>query len=490
MLPADPARPVKLDIACRRIRNRVDGDVARKRRDRTRPQVAAPWRPHRSAGRWRALRTGFCRRRRRFGGGNFALPLPPACGVGRGVSRLCRWRGLGSSAAQVCRSAASASSQPARGVGAIRTEVVDGTSRPSSSVAIQASRRAPSSLGSSVKSETKRAARIRLDRRNFGPVDPQRHGATPPRRCLRSLHRPRARRARHRNSGACAAGRVRQRRRDVAVRPLRRSGCCGSGFRSEPCCSRLGRRGLVLVCRRFSVTQACFGWRFRLRCAAARGAGGWEAVLVRRGLNARTTASRRRQAAAMTRQTTAPAATVAAAPPPSIRARSPVPMSFHAVMRATPAASLPGLFPPVLVLATETPISSRNATRFRIALPMTPLRSICVFCGSRPGVHPAYAEDARALGRLIAQEGWRLVYGAGDVGLMGETARAAQQAGAQHARRDPDAPDGAREGQARPDDLDRHRGHARTKEGHVHELGRDRGAARGARARWTSSSRF
>ncbi len=61
---------------------------------------------------------------------------------------------------------------------------------------------------------------------------------------------------------------------------------------------------------------------------------------------------------------------------------------------------------------------------------MTPLRSICVFCGSRPGVHPAYAEDARALGRLIAAEGWRLVYGAGDVGLMGETARAAQQAGA------------------------------------------------------------
>jgi uncharacterized protein (TIGR00730 family) len=61
---------------------------------------------------------------------------------------------------------------------------------------------------------------------------------------------------------------------------------------------------------------------------------------------------------------------------------------------------------------------------------MTSLRSICVFCGSRPGVHPAYAEDARALGRLIAAEGWRLVYGAGDVGLMGETARAAQQAGA------------------------------------------------------------
>lgn len=61
---------------------------------------------------------------------------------------------------------------------------------------------------------------------------------------------------------------------------------------------------------------------------------------------------------------------------------------------------------------------------------MTPLRSVCVFCGSRSGADPAYAEAARATGRLIAHEGWRLVYGAGDVGLMGEVARAAESAGA------------------------------------------------------------
>lgn len=61
---------------------------------------------------------------------------------------------------------------------------------------------------------------------------------------------------------------------------------------------------------------------------------------------------------------------------------------------------------------------------------MTQLRSVCVFCGSRPGGHPAYADEARALGALIAAEGWRLVYGAGDVGLMGEVARSAQGAGA------------------------------------------------------------
>ncbi|MCE6953205.1 TIGR00730 family Rossman fold protein [Cereibacter sphaeroides] len=56
---------------------------------------------------------------------------------------------------------------------------------------------------------------------------------------------------------------------------------------------------------------------------------------------------------------------------------------------------------------------------------MSQLRSVCVFCGSRAGLRPAYARDARELGRVIATEGWRLVYGAGDVGLMGEVARAA-----------------------------------------------------------------
>ena len=61
---------------------------------------------------------------------------------------------------------------------------------------------------------------------------------------------------------------------------------------------------------------------------------------------------------------------------------------------------------------------------------MAPLRSVCVFCGSRSGLRPAYAEAARDFGQAIAAEGWRLVYGAGDVGLMGETARAAQADGA------------------------------------------------------------
>ncbi|MDF0602503.1 TIGR00730 family Rossman fold protein [Psychromarinibacter sp. C21-152] len=55
--------------------------------------------------------------------------------------------------------------------------------------------------------------------------------------------------------------------------------------------------------------------------------------------------------------------------------------------------------------------------------------SICVFCGSRDGADPAFRAAATELGRAMAAEGWRLVYGAGDVGLMGAVARAAQEAG-------------------------------------------------------------
>ena len=55
--------------------------------------------------------------------------------------------------------------------------------------------------------------------------------------------------------------------------------------------------------------------------------------------------------------------------------------------------------------------------------------SVCVFCGSRAGSTPRYSDDAEALGRGLAENGWRLVYGAGDVGLMGTVARSAQAAG-------------------------------------------------------------
>ncbi|WP_299670614.1 TIGR00730 family Rossman fold protein [uncultured Roseobacter sp.] len=56
-------------------------------------------------------------------------------------------------------------------------------------------------------------------------------------------------------------------------------------------------------------------------------------------------------------------------------------------------------------------------------------KSICVYCGSRPGNDAAYLAEAENLGAALAEEGWRLVYGAGDVGLMGAVARSAQTAG-------------------------------------------------------------
>jgi len=57
--------------------------------------------------------------------------------------------------------------------------------------------------------------------------------------------------------------------------------------------------------------------------------------------------------------------------------------------------------------------------------------SVCVYCGSRDGTDPAFAEAADAVGALLAENGYRLVYGAGDVGLMGRVARAAQAGGAE-----------------------------------------------------------
>lgn len=58
-------------------------------------------------------------------------------------------------------------------------------------------------------------------------------------------------------------------------------------------------------------------------------------------------------------------------------------------------------------------------------------RSICVYCGARNGKNATHAHAAEALGQAIAREDWRLVYGAGDVGLMGIVARAAQSGGAE-----------------------------------------------------------
>jgi uncharacterized protein (TIGR00730 family) len=49
---------------------------------------------------------------------------------------------------------------------------------------------------------------------------------------------------------------------------------------------------------------------------------------------------------------------------------------------------------------------------------------LCVFCGSSPGRSPAYATAARQLGAIFARRGIGLVYGGGNVGLMGVVADA------------------------------------------------------------------
>jgi uncharacterized protein (TIGR00730 family) len=57
------------------------------------------------------------------------------------------------------------------------------------------------------------------------------------------------------------------------------------------------------------------------------------------------------------------------------------------------------------------------------------MRAVCVYCGSNAGNKPAYAERAAALGARLAQEHLALVYGGGNVGLMGIVADAALAAG-------------------------------------------------------------
>ena len=55
--------------------------------------------------------------------------------------------------------------------------------------------------------------------------------------------------------------------------------------------------------------------------------------------------------------------------------------------------------------------------------PVTSIRSLCVFCGSRTGDSPAHAQVARRLGEVLAGNRIRLVYGGGGIGLMGVVAK-------------------------------------------------------------------
>ncbi|MBV9260588.1 MAG: TIGR00730 family Rossman fold protein, partial [Pseudolabrys sp.] len=79
------------------------------------------------------------------------------------------------------------------------------------------------------------------------------------------------------------------------------------------------------------------------------------------------------------------------------------------------------------------------------------IRKICVYCGSGPGTDPAFVMAAREFGEALAKNGIGLVYGGGNVGMMGEIAQAVLKHGGEvtgiipdflvqreHARRDVD----------------------------------------------------
>ncbi len=57
------------------------------------------------------------------------------------------------------------------------------------------------------------------------------------------------------------------------------------------------------------------------------------------------------------------------------------------------------------------------------------MNSICVFCGSNAGHDPRYRAAAEQLGRLLAARGIALIYGGGNIGLMGAVADACLAAG-------------------------------------------------------------
>lgn len=57
------------------------------------------------------------------------------------------------------------------------------------------------------------------------------------------------------------------------------------------------------------------------------------------------------------------------------------------------------------------------------------MKRICIFCGSNAGMSPRYREEAENVGRLLAERNIELVYGGGNVGLMGAVADACLEAG-------------------------------------------------------------
>ncbi|KAL9550377.1 hypothetical protein MBANPS3_004746 [Mucor bainieri] len=68
-------------------------------------------------------------------------------------------------------------------------------------------------------------------------------------------------------------------------------------------------------------------------------------------------------------------------------------------------------------MATTLPFLSKSVET------NTDIKSVCVFCGSGSGADPLYEQEAYELGKVLAENNIRLVYGGGSVGLMGAVAK-------------------------------------------------------------------
>ena len=64
-----------------------------------------------------------------------------------------------------------------------------------------------------------------------------------------------------------------------------------------------------------------------------------------------------------------------------------------------------------------------------LPMPASKFKKVAVYCGSKAGARPEYAAAAEALGKELARRNVGLVYGGGNVGLMGVVSRAVRDAG-------------------------------------------------------------
>jgi uncharacterized protein (TIGR00730 family) len=84
---------------------------------------------------------------------------------------------------------------------------------------------------------------------------------------------------------------------------------------------------------------------------------------------------------------------------------------------------------------------------------MSKINALCVYCGSSPGTDPAFAAAARAFGKILAENGVRLIFGGGSIGIMGTLSEAVLKHGGEVTgiipdflvRRERPVPNGARQ---------------------------------------------